>query len=525
MLLHVRTRCGKRLLTAGLAVAAMLAVVMAAAGAVVIGALTHPSVGRSGAGDSGPIPVTVLSQAIGPPLPHGFLGLSLEYPAVLQYAGTEPGALDPVFEQLVRNLSPGQAPVLRIGGDSADWTWWPTPRLERPPGVRFTITNRWLEVTRALADALNAHLVLGINLEADNPHLAAAEAGALVEGIGRARVRALELGNEPDLYADFTWYRTPGGRAVTGRPPDYDLAAFVREFTEFAAVLPPLPLAGPSLGGTQWSRHLSNFLAAEPRVGLVTLHRYPLQLCFTPHGSARYPTIAHLLSPAASTGLANGFAPYAALAADRGLPLRIDELNTVACGADPAVSNTFASALWGLDTMFEMDRIGVHGVNMHTFPAAGYELFNITHVNGQWRAAVAPEYYGLEMFARAAPPGSRLLRVDPASTGAVKIWATRASAGTIRVVLINKGTTARTLGLRLPFLAGDASLERLIAPSVRAVSGVTLGGQSFGALTTTGALAGRPSSFRVSPTGGRYVVRVPAASATLLAVPPGASHR
>ena len=82
------------------------------------------------------------SGAPGRGLPNGFLGLSLEYPAIEAYAGTDPAHIDPVFEQLVRNLAPGQAPVLRIGGDSADSTWWPVPGATRPPGVTFTLGPR-----------------------------------------------------------------------------------------------------------------------------------------------------------------------------------------------------------------------------------------------------------------------------------------------------------------------------------------------------------------------------------------------
>ncbi len=60
-------------------------------------------------------------------IPAGFLGLSLEYSAVSAYAGRDPSAVDPVFEQLIRNLTPGQRPVLRIGGDTTDWSWYPVP--------------------------------------------------------------------------------------------------------------------------------------------------------------------------------------------------------------------------------------------------------------------------------------------------------------------------------------------------------------------------------------------------------------
>ena len=108
-----------------------------------------------------------------------------------------------MFVQLVRNLNPGQAPVLRIGGDTTDWTWWPVPGLRKPPGVTYTLSPRWISVTRALAQKLRAHLILGIDLEAGNVELARFEANKLVDGLGHGSVQALELGNEPACTARF----------------------------------------------------------------------------------------------------------------------------------------------------------------------------------------------------------------------------------------------------------------------------------------------------------------------------------
>ncbi len=129
------------------------------------------------------------------------------------YTGTNPDALNPVFEQLVRNLTPGQTPVLRIGGDSTDRTWWPVRGMARPGGVTYSLTPRWASVTAALARALHARLVLGINLKANNTTLARHEAEQLAHRIGARRIEALELGNEPELYGMFPWYRV-GGHAV-----------------------------------------------------------------------------------------------------------------------------------------------------------------------------------------------------------------------------------------------------------------------------------------------------------------------
>ena len=462
--------------------------------------------------------LSVRPAAPGRPVPAGFLGLSLEYPAVERYAGTDPTALNPVFLQLVRNIA-GPAPMLRIGGDSADWTWWPVAQLSRPPGVTYSLTPRWLAVTRRLTDALDARLMLGLNLEADSTDVALAEASALSGALGRSAVQAYELGNEPELYGAFPWYRTASGQPVYGRSRGYGFSAFTQDVTRFAAALPNLPLAGPAVSGPRWTQDLGRFIAAEPQLHVVTLHHYPLQLCFAPRSSPAYPTVAHLLTGEASTGLAQRFAPGAAIANAHGLPLRVDELNTVSCGADAAVSQTFASALWALDTLFEMVRAGVDGVNIHTFPGAGYDLFSFTEAHGRWTATVAPEYYGLLMFAQATPPGSRLLSVSGAQpAGLLKTWATIAPDGRVRFVAINKDTLRpRVVSLRTPRATGSASLERLKAPSAASASPVTLAGWSFGSQTETGLPAPRPA--RLGMSGGRFVVSLPPGSAALLTVP------
>ena len=498
----------KRFMRVDVAVVAIVAIAIALL--VAIGSGSHPQVPPTATR------LAVTQTTFGRPIPASFLGLSLEYDSIESYAGTNPQAIDPVFVQLVRNLNPGQSPVLRIGGDTTDWTWWPVPGLTQPPGVTYALSPRWIEVTRELAQELRARLILGINLEADSVELASVEARKLVDGIGRGSVQALELGNEPALYAAFPWYRTPAGVKVPGRPRNYDVPAFLRDFDRFSAALPPVPIAGPALGASKWMRNLGPFLSSQPRLGVVTLHRYPLQLCYTAAASPLHPTLGNLMSPAATTGLAQSFKRDVASAHAHRLPLRVDEINTVSCGADRAVSDTFASSLWAVDAMFELARVGVDGVNLHTFPGAGYEMFKLTQAGGHWQAAVSPEYYGLLMFAAAAPPGARLLRISGRPGAAVKAWATRAADGTIHVVLINKGPSGRVFAVRLPSAVKTATLERLQGPGLGSASGVTLGGQSFGAQTTTGRLGGSADLSTVKPIGDRYVVSLPADSAAML---------
>ena len=462
--------------------------------------------------------VTIGAPATTGTIPPGFLGLSLEYFAIEPYAGTNPSAIDPVFVQLIRNLSPGQAPELRIGGDTTDRTWWPVPGVPTPAGVTATLTRNWLDVTHALATQLGARLTLGINFEADSTKVAGAEANAETRrDRSEPRLRRSSSATSPSCTA-----RSTGDcRAPPAVRRDTTSKHSPRTSPASAARCRTCRWPGRPMGAPAGSRRSGHSCPTTRRSAVATIHRYPLESCYVKPSDPSYPTISHMLAPQATSALARSVIPAVRQAHAHHTPIRVDEINTISCGWDPAVSRSFASALWALDTLFELAGVGVDGVNLHTFPGATYALFRFAQVGGQWRGIVMPEYYGLDMFAQAAPPGSRLLRVSATGSRQLDAFATRAPDGTIRVVIINEGSSARTLHLRAPSASAAGTLEVLRAPSLAARVDVTLGGQSFGASTATGLLAGNQSSPTVAPVKGEYALRVPGASATMLTLPPG----
>jgi hypothetical protein len=453
-------------------------------------------------------------------MPGGFLGVSFEYPAARQYTGSDPRAIDPVLINLLKGMTPGQTPVVRIGGDSTDATWWPIRHVRTPGGVSYALTHSWLQTTRAFAADLRAKLILGINLEADRPAIAAAEGRALVQGIGKRYIEALEIGNEPDLYGLFPWYRDHRGHPHRGRGRGYGVTQYTHEFTRWSRVLPHLPLAGPATSGPAWMTHLGSFISAENNLSLVTYHRYPLRACVADPSAKGYPSIPSLFDDSSASGLARGLTHFAGVAHAHHRPFRLTELNSASCQGTAGVSDTFASALWALDALFNLEGAGGDGVNFHMLPGSHYELFSPAQTSsGQWQAFVHPEYYGLLMFSQAFPVGARRLKVGSPG-GPLKVWATEDSAGTDRVTVINKDTAnAQTVVISVPGPARPASLDTLQAPSASATSGVTLGGQSFGAETSIGTLPGSPQTSPVAPGPGGYTIQVPAASAALLTVP------
>ena len=97
--------------------------------------------GHRGAACAGGTPTIDVGPAtVGHPIPSGFVGLSIEYRSLETYAGSDPGALDPPFVQLLRNLAPEQVrPADRRRQQRLDVVAG-RPRAT-PPGVRYSTST------------------------------------------------------------------------------------------------------------------------------------------------------------------------------------------------------------------------------------------------------------------------------------------------------------------------------------------------------------------------------------------------
>jgi hypothetical protein len=459
--------------------------------------------------------VKISASPVGPAVPNGFLGMSLEYKGLEAYAGTNPGAIDGPFVQLLRNLSPDGNFILRVGGDSTDWTWWPVAHLAQPGGAKFSLTPAWASVAKALITALKGHLILGVNFEADSRPVAAGMANALLSHIGASSIDAFELGNEPELYAGFSWYKTAAGVPVFGRATGYDPEDYFGDYANIAGAMPNFPLAGPSSGSAAWLSTLGTFAARERRLSLITVHAYPLKHCTKTEIS----TPQDFFDGASLQGLANQIGGWTQTAAAHHLPLRVDEMNSVSCGGQNGLSQSFAPALWALDVLPRILRAGATGVNFDTIPGTWQSLISATQTKSGWRVAVQPEYYGLLTFSAAAPAGSRMLHYSAPNIPGLDVWATRATNGVIHVVLID--TTSHAISARVSIAGskGNATLTRLSAPGLTALSSVSLGGETIS--PTTGLLSGTPATTQLPAANGAYAngtfsVTLPGAGAAIL---------
>jgi hypothetical protein len=465
--------------------------------------------------------VTINRQATLTSVPRSYFGLSTEYWALPLFERRMP-LLERVLSLLhVRGDGPM---VLRIGGDSADRAFW-DPRLQQMPHWAFTLTPRWLDGARVLVRRLGVRLIMDLNLITDSPAAAARWARAARAGLPRGSIEAFEIGNEPDIYTRSNWLAETTGWPLDGRvlPAALTPSVYAEDFRDDAEALaraaPGVPLAGPALANPDTnSRWISSLLDDDRSVvGLVTVHRYPYSACVA-RRSPGFPTIARVLSARASFGMARSLGPAVRIAHAAGVALRVTELNSVTCGGRPGVSNTFATALWAPDALFDLLRTGVDGVNLHVRA----DTINAPFAFTRQGLTARPLLYGLILFVRTLGTDPELVSLHlhaPASLN-LQAWAVRTGRDRLHVLLIDKGARSVRVALHLP-ITGDATVQRLLAPAANSETGVTLGGRQLG---HDGRWQGLTASETLASGSHAYELTVPRLSAALVIgrIEPGA---
>jgi hypothetical protein len=433
-------------------------------------------------------------------IPSDFLGFSHEWGVAQSIMGQTTTGVNQIYRKFVDTLSAsmGGPLVLRIGGGSTD--------LSGP------VTADTVVPFAELAQASNVKFILGVNLGANNLGLAEQQAGIFTSGIPSAALVGLEIGNEPDGYSSNGF-----------RPSTYSYSDFLPQYQAWAmgvstVTSPPTPIAGPTLGGVlPWEPNAQADVAnSSLPASIVTQHKYVA--CY--HASNPLPTNV-LLLPTSSTQSLLYLQPYATAAHKVHARFRIGELNSICNGGQLGVSNSFSSALWAIDTMFEYANIGVDGVNWNTNADGGaYDLFYFN----SWKdtfvlKGVNPLYYGLLFFAEAAGQNAQLLNTSTLSAANLKVWITKDGLGHAHIVVINKEPSVTgNVQITLPGYS-SGMISRLTASSYEATSGITIGGQTYNG-SQDGALQGSVSKEPLSPTNDIWTIPVNAMSAVAVDLQP-----
>ena len=402
--------------------------------------------------------VTASAERGLPRVPADFLGLSFEA-ADLTHPRLDPD--DTRVRHLLANLGAG---TLRFGGNTVERTGWSRSTLPQDPR-RTIVTPADLDRVFALAQSVGWRVILGVGLARNDPAPGADAAAYAAANWGESLV-AIEIGNEPDRYASADRNLRP----VSWGLPDYR-AELEAHKNAVARRAPGVVIAGPA---TCCRPDWLEAVVRDPRTrpGLATHHFYPLWE--NARDPAHSPTLENLLAPSTMRRVVEIVGPLAEVCREHGVPLSIDETNSVTRGGAIGVSDTFASALWALDYVFTLAGQGVRAANFHVgLGACGtYSPICLRDVEQPAR----PLYYAMLVSARALP-GS-VVPVAVRTRANVAAHAILRDDGTLRLVLVNKELGRPVeMNVRIRGAYTEAGVWRLTAPQPTSRDGVRLGGR------------------------------------------------
>lgn len=389
-------------------------------------------------------------------IPEDFLGFGYEASAVAQ-----PGFFSPKNSRMIRlyqNLGPHG--LIRIGGNVSDHTRFIADGTSAAKTEReVTIINQVnLDDLAAFARATGWRVMWGLNLGTGTKEEAADEAVAVDRALGGS-LQSFEIGNEVDLMRRYA----------------RDFEAYHADYLGYKAAirarLPQAVFSGPDVAGSLG--FVQKFIAAESSdMALVTHHYY--------RGGARDPksTIQRLLDR--DTAFDSRLEELQSLSAANHLNYRINETNSFFGGGKQGVSDTFASALWCLDYLFDLAAHGCAGANLETdINQLGFISFYSPIVHDAAGVCSArPEYYGLLAFAMAGRGELLDCRVEKDQIN-LTAYATRDSHGTIYLTVIDKDLARdASVACASPGVFGEPWVYRLSAASIDAKTGITFGGSA-----------------------------------------------
>ncbi len=451
--------------------------------------------------------LTLRADRLGNKIGDDFTGLSYESAQLanpLFFSGDNAGLVG-----FVRRL--GTTGVLRIGGNTSEYCYWAPDPEKKPlsqgaPSIVGPDTGRKAappvnispQAIRNLRDFLDAtgwKLIYGLNMGTGTAADAASEA-AYVMDVAGSQLIAFQLCNEPDLFFQ-------NGIRKSG----YDFAQFAEEWKHYydaiKARVPNAPFAGPDTAyNNSWLVPFAKKFKEEVR--FLSQHYYA-------EGPPTDPsmTIERLLRP--NPKLQDEFAGMRKTMLETGLPFRLAETNSCYSAGKAGVSDTFASALWGGDLMYQLASEGGMGINFHGGGYGWYTPIAGTHEDG---FLARPIYYGMLLFAEAG--AGQLVETQPEGVEQAPLltaYGLRAQGGELKAAIFNKNLDRRVrLAVNVGEGAQHAKVLRLHAPRVDDTTDVTFGGAPVGAAGVWSAAREE----RLPMQNGSVMVELPAASAVLI---------
>ena len=397
------------------------------------------------------------------------------------------------------------SPMLRIGANDVEVCTWigAGAAPSQPNGQPFAtkVTTGGVDQLCGFLAAAGSKAIYGVNYQKSNATLASAEV-AYVMGQCASSIVGFEIGNEPDKFGKWEAQGTT----------EYE------KFADAIVATPGALLIGPactSKAVTAYTVPFADTIAAKygSKFTLLTQHSYVAA------ANSSGCSVANL--QITTTQLTDIFDSVEAAVTKNQIPgWRMGENNTCSGHGQQGVSDTFVSALWAIDYMFEVAKRGGSGINFHngengqdgTIPFYYEPLKEDKGVVVQ----VQPEYYGMLLFTQAGA-GSMVSTTVTTSAQYFTAWAIKTN-GYTSVVLNNRNASSSvsaTLDLGSAVSSASAIYLQGTGGSLTAAAGnVTLADAKV-------SVAGdwpRNAPYIQTVSGNTVSVYVPAASAALVRV-------
>ena len=428
-------------------------------------------------------------------IPEDFIGLSFEMEKVLPDISGK-YFFSPSNKSLVEMFKMLGIKSLRLGGNTADR---PTIRVPDETDI---------DTLFAFARAVGVKVIYTLRLKLGDPNRAAEIAEYIIDNY-KSFLDCFAIGNEPNVFAkDYPSYKTEWKKyadRIKAKSPE----------AEFCG-------PGSTPGKSEWSRNFTEDFEKSGLIKYITQHSYP-------GGNGRKVTdpalgCSDMLSKKWVESYQSFYDSFVPFIQSKNFSCRLEETNNFFHGGAINVSNTFASALWGLDYMFWWVQHGVGGINFHTGDsiAAGeftspcmYAAF-VTSQNGY---SVRPLGYAIKAFALV--DNGKIFPVqivsNPDSIN-FTAYAVLSPNKDLFITLINKEIELEgknpeiNLITSYPFTNGEIMFLNS-STDLAATSGIKLGGEE---ITEDVKWNGMWTPLLKSGNGSKYVFNLPGASVALV---------
>ncbi|HSY18673.1 MAG TPA: hypothetical protein VK815_10080 [Candidatus Acidoferrales bacterium] len=461
-----------------------------------------------------PVTISVDVQRPGAAIAPDYSGLSFEVSILLPN------------ENGVRYFRPDNLPLiqlfhtlgiknLRIGGNTSD-------RDARKLPAEADLDSLFL-----FAKAAGVKVVYCLRLHNGDPEIDSATVKYIMAHYA-AQVDCFSIGQEPSAYPVEKKDTRAAGERMGAANEKYQYPDYAADWKKFANVIiaanPDVKFCGPSVHNNGvWAQKFMTDFGKSNHVTLVTEHLYPGGA----GGKVPTPENGRDRMLSGDSGMSNGFPKayqklydsFVPQATAAGLPYRLEEVNNYFNGGATNVSNTFASALWGLDFMYWWAAHDCAGLNFHTGDkvAAGSELrpskytAYFTATNGY---LIRPLGYGIKAFDLGSHGKFLPVKISSADNLNLTAYAVLGDDKNVYLTIINKehGEAAHDAAITLDHSLAHAQVVYLKSPNgdIAATTGQTLGGAE---IKNDGTWSGSWSPLN------SMVLKIPAATAVIVKLP------